>query len=65
MASSDKAYGEAQVLPYTEDTPLNGRHPYDVSKSCTDLLALTYAHTYGLPVSVARCGNIYGPGDLN
>lgn len=65
VASSDKAYGEAQVLPYTEDTPLNGRHPYDVSKSCTDLLALTYAHTYGLPVSVARCGNIYGPGDLN
>lgn len=65
VASSDKAYGEAAVLPYTEDTPLNGRHPYDVSKSCTDLLALTYAHTYGLPVSVARCGNIYGPGDLN
>lgn len=65
VASSDKAYGEAEVLPYTEDTPLNGRHPYDVSKSCTDLLALTYAHTYGLPVSVARCGNIYGPGDLN
>ena len=65
VASSDKAYGDSPVLPYTEDMPLNGRHPYDVSKSCTDLLALTYAHTYDLPVTVARCGNIYGPGDLN
>jgi CDP-glucose 4,6-dehydratase len=65
VASSDKAYGDSKVLPYLEDMPLNGRHPYDVSKSCTDLLALTYAHTYGLPVSVARCGNIYGGGDLN
>jgi CDP-glucose 4,6-dehydratase len=65
VASSDKAYGEADVLPYTENMPLNGRHPYDVSKSCTDLIAKTYAHTYGLPVSIARCGNIYGGGDLN
>ena len=65
VASSDKAYGTPPVLPYTEDMPLNGRHPYDVSKSCTDLLALTYAHTYRLPVIVARCGNIYGGGDLN
>jgi CDP-glucose 4,6-dehydratase len=65
VASSDKAYGDAAVLPYTEDMPLNGRHPYDVSKSCTDLLAATYAHTYQLPVVVARCGNIYGGGDLN
>jgi CDP-glucose 4,6-dehydratase len=65
VASSDKAYGDALVLPYTEDMPLNGRHPYDVSKSCTDLLAMTYAHTYNLPVVVARCGNIYGGGDLN
>lgn len=65
IASSDKAYGEARVLPYTEDMPLAGQHPYDVSKSCTDLLAQTYAHTYGLPVSVARCGNIFGGGDLN
>ena len=55
----------APSLPYTEDMPANGRHPYDVSKSCTDLLALTYAHTYELPVTVARCGNIYGGGDLN
>jgi CDP-glucose 4,6-dehydratase len=45
--------------------PANGRHPYDVSKSCTDLLAMTYAHTYGMPVTIARCGNIYGGGDLN
>ena len=65
VASSDKAYGESPTLPYTEDMPLDGRHPYDVSKSCTDLLALTYAHTYRLPVIVARCGNIYGGGDLN
>lgn len=65
VASSDKAYGDSDLLPYTEDMPLQGRHPYDVSKSCTDLLAHTYAHTYGLPVSIARCGNIYGGGDLN
>jgi CDP-glucose 4,6-dehydratase len=65
VASSDKAYGDGPSLPYTEDMPVNGRHPYDVSKSCTDLLAMSYAATYGLPVSVARCGNIYGGGDLN
>ena len=65
VASSDKAYGDAPTLPYTEDMPVNGRHPYDVSKSCTDLIAASYAHTYGLPVTVARCGNIYGGGDLN
>jgi CDP-glucose 4,6-dehydratase len=65
VASSDKAYGDAETLPYTEDMPLHGRHPYDVSKSCTDLLALSYAHTYRLPIAVARCGNIYGGGDLN
>ena len=65
VASSDKAYGDSEVLPYTEDMPLAAKHPYDVSKSCTDLLASCYAATYGLPVSVARCGNIYGPGDLN
>ncbi len=65
VASSDKAYGEVDSLPYTEDMPAAGRHPYDVSKSCADLLAQTYAHTWGLPVAVARCGNIYGGGDLN
>jgi CDP-glucose 4,6-dehydratase len=65
VASSDKAYGDGPSLPYTEDMPVNGRHPYDVSKSCTDLLALSYGHTYELPVTVARCGNIYGGGDLN
>lgn len=65
VASSDKAYGDAETLPYTEDMSLNGRHPYDVSKSCADLIAMTYAHTYGLPVTVARCGNVYGGGDLN
>ena len=65
MASSDKAYGDAPNLPYTEDTPLRGLHPYDVSKSCGDLISQTYAHTYGLPVAITRCGNFYGGGDLN
>lgn len=65
VASSDKAYGDQERLPYTEDAPLQGRHPYDVSKSCTDLLSLAYAHTYQLPVCVTRCGNFFGGGDLN
>ena len=65
VASSDKAYGDHEVLPYGEDAPLQGRHPYDVSKSCADLLAQSYAHTYGLPVAITRCGNFYGGGDLN
>jgi CDP-glucose 4,6-dehydratase len=65
VASSDKAYGEQKQLPYTEDAPLLARHPYDVSKACGDLLAQSYAHTYGLPVCVTRCGNFYGGGDLN
>lgn len=65
LASSDKAYGDHDVLPYNEDAPLQGQHPYDVSKSCADLLALTYAETYGLPVTITRCGNMFGGGDLN
>jgi CDP-glucose 4,6-dehydratase len=65
MASSDKAYGEHEHLPYTEDFALQGRHPYDVSKSCGDLIAQAYAETYGLPVGITRCGNFYGGGDLN
>jgi CDP-glucose 4,6-dehydratase len=65
VASSDKAYGDQEVLPYGEDTPLEGRHPYDVSKSCSDLIAQAYAKTYDLPVVVTRCGNFYGGGDLN
>jgi len=65
VASSDKAYGEHDVLPYTEEMPLQGRYPYEVSKSCADLITQSYYHTYGLPVAVARCGNIYGGGDLN
>jgi CDP-glucose 4,6-dehydratase len=65
VASSDKAYGTAEVLPYTEAMPPLGRAPYDVSKSCTDLLAQSYAATYALPAVVARCGNIYGGGDLH
>ncbi|MEJ5246861.1 GDP-mannose 4,6-dehydratase [Caldilinea sp.] len=64
-ASSDKAYGDQEVLPYTEEAPLQGRHPYDVSKSCADLIAHAYAHTFGLPVVITRCGNFYGGGDLN
>jgi CDP-glucose 4,6-dehydratase len=65
VASSDKAYGAQQELPYRESTPLEGRFPYDVSKSCADLIAQSYAATYGLPVAVTRCGNFYGGGDLN
>jgi len=65
VASSDKAYGAHEHLPYRETAPLQGRHPYDVSKSCADLLAQTYAATYGAPVCITRCGNLYGGGDLN
>jgi CDP-glucose 4,6-dehydratase len=65
VASSDKAYGSHKKLPYIEDAPLIGNHPYDVSKSCADLIAYTYFHTYNLPVAVTRCGNIYGPGDFS
>ncbi len=65
VASSDKAYGSHKILPYKEDAPLIGDHPYDVSKSCADLIAYSYFHTYNLPVAVTRCGNIYGPGDFN
>jgi CDP-glucose 4,6-dehydratase len=65
IASSDKAYGEAATLPYTEDTPLEARFPYDTSKLCTDVITRSYFATYGLPAALARCGNIYGGGDLN
>jgi CDP-glucose 4,6-dehydratase len=65
VASSDKAYGTAQTLPYDESTPLQGVYPYDVSKSCSDLIAQSYAHSFHLPVIVTRCGNFFGGGDLN
>lgn len=65
VASSDKAYGDQEVLPYDESTPLQGQHPYDVSKSCADLISAMYAKSYQLPVSITRCGNFYGGGDLN
>jgi CDP-glucose 4,6-dehydratase len=65
LASSDKAYGDQDDLPYSENTPLQGQHPYDVSKSCADLIARTYAISYDLPVAITRCGNFYGGGDLN
>ncbi len=65
VASSDKAYGDQETLPYDETTPLQGRHPYDVSKSCADLIAYAYAVSYDLPVAITRCGNFYGGGDLN
>jgi CDP-glucose 4,6-dehydratase len=65
IASSDKAYGDQEKLPYTEDCPLEGRHPYDASKSCADLVAQCYAATYSLPLVITRCGNFYGGGDLN
>ncbi len=65
MASSDKAYGDQEILPYAETAPLQGRHPYDVSKSCADLIGQMYGYTYRLPVAITRCGNFYGGGDLN
>jgi CDP-glucose 4,6-dehydratase len=65
VASSDKAYGDQEILPYDEKTPLQGQHPYDVSKSAADLIANTYAVSYDLPVAITRCGNFYGGGDLN
>lgn len=65
VASSDKAYGIHDDLPYREDFPLRGSHPYDVSKSCADLIASAYARTYKTPVCITRCGNLFGPGDLN
>ncbi len=65
IASSDKAYGDQEDLPYDESTPLEGQHPYDVSKSAADLIAHTYAVSYDLPVAITRCGNFYGGGDLN
>lgn len=65
VASSDKAYGANQQLPYLETHPLQGRYPYDVSKSCADLITQMYAATYGLKTAIARCGNLFGGGDLN
>ncbi|MFQ5401228.1 MAG: GDP-mannose 4,6-dehydratase [Anaerolineae bacterium] len=65
VASSDKAYGTHAQLPYSENAALQGQHPYDVSKSCADLIARAYAHTYAMPVAVTRCANLYGGGDLN
>lgn len=65
VASSDKAYGEHRKLPYIETASLQALHPYDASKACADILSRTYAHTYNLAIAVTRCGNIYGPGDLN
>ncbi len=65
LASSDKAYGAQPQLPYAETMPLQGEHPYDVSKSCADLIAHAYTTTYALPVAITRCGNFYGGGDLN
>jgi CDP-glucose 4,6-dehydratase len=65
VASSDKAYGDQKKLPYDENMPLIGKHPYDVSKSCGDLIAQAYYHTYQLPVCITRCGNLYGGGDFN
>jgi len=65
IASSDKAYGDQAILPYNETTSLQGEHPYDVSKSCADLISRTYYVSYGLPVCITRCGNFYGGGDLN
>jgi CDP-glucose 4,6-dehydratase len=65
VASSDKAYGPHDELPYTEASALQPIYPYDVSKAATDLIARSYWHTQGLPVAVTRLANIYGGGDRN
>ena len=65
VASSDKVYSDSAELPYTEDIPLKGSNLYDVSKVCTDMIAASYQSTYGMPLAISRCGNIYGGGDLN
>ena len=65
IASSDKAYGVQENLPYTEESPMQGRSPYDVSKSCVDLISQAYAKTYSMPIAISRCGNFFGGGDLN
>ena len=65
IASSDKAYGDQEDLPYDESTPLQGQHPYDVSKSCADLISASYAKVFDSPLVITRCGNFYGGGDLN
>lgn len=65
VASSDKAYGDHTVLPYTETMALQPKNTYDTSKACADMIARTYAHNYGMPVTVTRCSNVYGPGDMN
>ncbi len=65
VASSDKAYGPQPDLPYVEETPLQGRHIYEVSKSCADLISQAYHASYGLPLAITRFGNVYGGGDLN
>lgn len=65
VASSDKAYGDADQLPYKEDMPLKAIYPYDVSKACTDMISFSYAKTFDLPVCITRCGNFFGGGDLN
>lgn len=65
VASSDKAYGANPAVPYTEDLPTRARFPYDVSKACAELVAMSYHHTFGVPVAISRCGNLFGGGDLN
>lgn len=65
VASSDKAYGEQASLPYTETAPLAASNPYDASKAAADLLARSYARSFGMPIVVTRCGNLFGGGDFN
>lgn len=65
VASSDKAYGDVPALPYKEDMPLNAVYPYDVSKACADMISLSYAKTFDMPIAITRCGNFFGGGDLN
>ncbi len=65
VVSSDKAYGPSKILPYTEEERLHGKAPYDVSKSCADLIAQMYSKVYDMPITIARCANVFGPGDMH
>ncbi len=65
VASSDKAYGAHEELPYREDFALRPTAPYEASKSAADLIARSFWHSHRLPVAVTRFANIYGGGDTN
>lgn len=64
IASTSHVYGQ-NTLPFLEEYFPRPSRPYETSKACADMIAQTYAQYYSLPVAIARCVNIYGPGDQN